>query len=1304
MATKITSRVIAPGAVTAEALAPGVGAGPVIANVQIANSSYSVLDDTAVALDGGYIIINGDNFGQNTQVIIANTNATSVTYISSSLVRAQVPAKSAGSYIMYLVNTDTGATAIRVNAVTYSGTPTWSTGSTLTEGDVDEAISIQLDATADSNVSYQLQTGSTLPDGFTLAANGLLSGVVTGITVNTLYNFTIEAIDAENQESPRAFSITITAGDQYINSTVLALNADDNTFITDASNNAFTITPAGDTRPSAFSPYNTSWSNFFDGTGDYLTLAYNSAFDVGGNDASVECWVYFNIAPVTQIINGQNSGGGSTMRMGVWSSTFRYTINNDVLRDTGITPVVGVWYHLCLTITGGVARFFINGVLRKTDSGLGNVSNRAELYAIGTEDSYAINGYISNFRFCNGSIPTSYQTSSTTVGAAIFSPPTSQLTTTSQGATSSHVKILTCQSNRFIDNSTNNFTLTRNGDVKVTAFAPFTDTDTSTGSSLYVSDATDACQIADNDNLSFTSTDDFTLECWVYHLGHRTYNYFFSKGTSGTREYGFGTSGSAMLFYWPGGVLSHTYTFLLNTWYHLAYTNTGGNLRFFINGELVKTQPWSGGISNTATPAWIGSFLDYRSIAHSFYGYLSDLRFIKGEALYTSSFAVPTAPRTNETNTQLLTHQNRISYNNSQPIDESGIRNIITRIGNASAGTFSPHTPAGWSAYFDGTGDYLSLTLTSTLNQWWTEDFTIDAWVYPTNLSTWLTNGNPCLIGNMSAGGSTNYWSFGPNTNGTVRFKYFNGGSVNVDSTETISLNQWSHIAFVKDTDGIRIYVNGVGTTSTAVSGTPQSDSTFTIGQHFSSSIQGYVSNIRVVKGTAVYTGNFTPPTAPLEATQSAGTNIAAITGTSTILLTCQSNRFIDNSTNNFAITRNGDTKITPFSPFAALQYSPASHGGSYYFDGTGDYLAIPNNENLDFGSGDFTIEFWVNFAIVGNATFVSKFNTSGNLGYEIILFSGLLYFQAQTCGLLINPSWTPAAGTWYHIAAVRNGTNAALYIDGTSVATDSSLTTITASNSPLYIGGRGNSILLNGYISGLRVLKGTALYTSAFVPPQAPATPIAGTTLLVNGTNAAIQDKTGRNVLETVGNARVVNGVKKFGSGAMYFDGTGDFIRAAPSDLFNVLGTEFTLEAWIYATDLASAGPFAILGKYGNWYWIVYGAANAGLFRMIGGGGAIVASATGANSGIQQDTWHHVAFTRDSSNIPRLFVDGNLVATGGAYTATFDNTMQLAIGSYLGSSAGYVWKGYIDDVRITRGVARYTENFDPPTSSFKLK
>jgi len=207
--TKITNRVIEPGTITADLLAPGVGGGPAIANVQIANSSYTVLDDTAVSLDGGYIIINGENFEPNVQVLIGNTVATSVTYVSSTEVRAEVGLASAGSKIVYLVNTDTGATAIRVNGLTYSGTPTWVTGSTLPQRAVDEIISIQLNATSDSNVSYSLASGSSLPEGLTLSANGLLSGTITGISDDTTYNFTIEATDEENQESLRTFSLTI---------------------------------------------------------------------------------------------------------------------------------------------------------------------------------------------------------------------------------------------------------------------------------------------------------------------------------------------------------------------------------------------------------------------------------------------------------------------------------------------------------------------------------------------------------------------------------------------------------------------------------------------------------------------------------------------------------------------------------------------------------------------------------------------------------------------------------------------------------------------------------------------------------------------------------------------------------------------------------------------------------------------------------------------------------------------------------------------------------------------------------------
>jgi hypothetical protein len=182
------------------------GGGPKITNLQVTNNTYTVLDDTAVDTAGGYIKITGTGFAAGCQVLINNIPATSTTFVSATEVRAQVPATAAGTYVIYLVNAD-GGVAIRVNGITFSATPTWVTGSALA-GDVDSAISIQLSAT--SATTYTLQAGSTLPTGLTLSASGLISGTVTGLENDTSYSFTVVATDAENQDSPRTFTITIT--------------------------------------------------------------------------------------------------------------------------------------------------------------------------------------------------------------------------------------------------------------------------------------------------------------------------------------------------------------------------------------------------------------------------------------------------------------------------------------------------------------------------------------------------------------------------------------------------------------------------------------------------------------------------------------------------------------------------------------------------------------------------------------------------------------------------------------------------------------------------------------------------------------------------------------------------------------------------------------------------------------------------------------------------------------------------------------------------------------------------------------
>ena len=185
----------------------GGGAGiPLISNVQITNSSWTVLDDTNIHLDGGYIIINGSGFEANAQVLIGNSIATSVSVVSSSVIRAQVPAKAAGSYIVYVVNPD-GGTALLINGAQYSDDPNWITPSPLINQAIDVPISLQL--SAENAVSYSVQAGSSLPPGVNFSSSGVLSGTVTGVTSNTTYNFTLLATDTELQDSPKAFSVTL---------------------------------------------------------------------------------------------------------------------------------------------------------------------------------------------------------------------------------------------------------------------------------------------------------------------------------------------------------------------------------------------------------------------------------------------------------------------------------------------------------------------------------------------------------------------------------------------------------------------------------------------------------------------------------------------------------------------------------------------------------------------------------------------------------------------------------------------------------------------------------------------------------------------------------------------------------------------------------------------------------------------------------------------------------------------------------------------------------------------------------------
>jgi hypothetical protein len=821
-----------------------VSLGVKITNVQVANSSYTVLDDTAVNVGGGYIVITGAGFKESAQVLVGQNTACSVTIIDSTTIRAEVPAKDAGTYPVYVVNTD-GAVGIRVPGLTYSGYPTWVTDSTLPDQGVDEAIEIQLDATGAN--SYVLQTGSTLPSGVNLAANGLITGTITGVEEDTLYNFTIEAIDIENQESPRAFNVTITVGDDYFNQTVLLLDGDgtsgaNNNVFRDSSNNNFAITRNGNVTQGTFTPFSLPdgwWSNYFDDSGDYLQISSNSAFSFGTSDFTIECW--FNAYTLNAAASGQDGIITMLGSVGLYVASDAVIVthaNVATLNNFLASLTKNTWYHLALTRSGTDMKAFINGVQTGTTfTNSTNFSNNGNV-RIGTETSQYFHGNISNLRVIKG----------TALYTSNFTPPTGPLTAVSG------TSLLTCQSNRFKDNSTNNFTLTPSGDVKVTPFSPFAPaaaySAATNGGSAYF-DGT-------GDNLSFTAnsafafgTGDFSIEAWVYPLAAPggAMNICGTRGEAGsTTAWNWGILNNLSSQMYTNGAIVNTGagTVPLNTWTLISMVRSSGTLKSYING--VEKASTSNTQDLTTTNFWIGMT---GGTAEPFNGYISSLRLIKGTAITPS---VPTSPYIPITNTSLL-----CNFTNAGILDYT-TKNVIETLGNSQVNTTTKKYGTG-SMYFDGTGDYLKLPPSPNLS--FGGDFTIEYWV-KTNVFSLDTYYRRTLCFGEDAANNLQFIFLISGVGASSNIGIYTDSLI-ITGTIPVADDNWNHVALSRSGTSLKLFVNGA-----------QSGSTVTTSQNFNAGatngmfvaryaldggyINGYIDDLRITRGFARYTTTFTPP------------------------------------------------------------------------------------------------------------------------------------------------------------------------------------------------------------------------------------------------------------------------------------------------------------------------------------------------------------------------------------------------------------------------------------------------------------
>ena len=1292
--------------------APGeAGVSVVISSIVLTDSSYATITDTSLSLTGGYIRILGTGFVSGCTVVIDNSVATSVTFVNSTEIRAQLPAKVAGTYILYASN-PSGAVAIRVNAITFSATPSWVTTSPLS-GSINVPVSIQLSVASDSTVSYVLQAGSTLPTGLTLSSSGLLSGTVTGITLLTTYNFTIVATDLESQTSPKAFSITISVSEPYFNSTVLLLQGDVTPFTADASTNKFEISPVGTPSANINNPLQPIgyYSAYFNGTSG-LNVPDSAGLRIMSGDTNTfiaEGWFYF-LGPIAGAILFDKSGRNGisftnwTVQINASSQIQLYWSQSGspgpasvgVVAST-VVPTLNMWYHIAFVKSSADWAVFANGTRIITYSGLNsaNDGNPGPL-GIGQGFSGAVSGstvvgYISNVRVYNSTaVGSPYSATSTTLTV-----PTAPLTAIPG------TMLLILQNNYFKDNSSINATIALLGQVSINVAQPFVALSapyTGYGSGLFNGSGDSIYS-----NVSAAGAGSFTYEAWVYPLAFASNKTIFRTDNIGSLDISLlcNSTGQLLSYDNSGTLLASTTTTLqINTWAHVALVRNGTAMQIYINGVASRTGG-SGTFSNniTYTQLDIGGRSYYSD--EGWNGYITNARYTK-LAVYTGAFTPPTDPLTTTqsssgniaaitgTATSLLTLQNNQSQNNNQFRDSSNSNFTITRGGTPTQGTFTPFSQTGWSGYFNSaTSDYLS---NSSIGALGSGSFTIELWVYTPSVAT-----DQCFIGNCASTGFTN-WQIDYISGTTLRF--LGWYDVIFSVAVTLPINSWNHIAVSRNGTNCAMFLNGTRIATPATDSHNYSITLLNIGREADALryYTGYLSNVRIVTGTYVYnptSTTITVPTSPL----------TAISGTT--LLTLQDNRFKDNSSNTAILTVFGTPSIRAFSPFApSTAYSTTLVGGSGYFNGTTDYLTVPSNSALDVPSGDFTIEGWIYPTAAGQ--FLNKdgaysvafpqYALSISGGNKLQLDAGAGN-QSTTASTAYVGTTNITYNNWHHFAAVRTGTTIKLFLDGNQEVS-------TAQGQGMVSGGRTLDIALNRsssltylqiYISNLRIVKGTAVYTATFTPPTAPLTAIAGTSLLLNATNAGIFDATGKNDLSTVGDARVSTSVTKYGSGAMYFDGTGDSLTVLSSAFFNFGTVDFTIECWVYPITISTSVVIIDTRNsdvMGAWDFNIQ--SNSKLDFIYG------ASRLTSTTSISTNVWTHIAVTR-ASGVIRLFINGVVETTTATYSSAIDALSFPSIGGGRSTGAnsvtGYYFNGYIDDLRVTK-YARYTTTFTPPASA----
>jgi hypothetical protein len=1128
--------------------------------------------------------------------------------------------------------------------------------------------------------------------------------------------------------------------------TVSLLACQNNRFKDNSSAN-LSLTATGSPRVGPFNPFrrftNASYSMYSTGS-QYLSLPASTDFSPGTGTFTTEAWVNVDTFTTSSILIA--IPGSISFYISDTGTNLALSRSYDAnLAKGAFTFQTKTWYHVAVTRNGGIIEFFVNGnklttsyITASATIATKNFTQDSTVGAAGFngrikyENSATWTGYMSNIRMIKGQV----------LYTGTFTPASAALTTTTVGTSGANVAssltgtvaLLALQdSNVLIDNSPSPKTITATGTPYATKNTPFMDTNVYLDNySNYFNGSTNSITVPASfgTSLSGLALTKSTFECWIcptQFLSANSYTHSIFNNSPAVVANGRITiavvgsvSGTGNLFFqWTTSTttassMTTTNSLLsVNKWSHIAVvidpitnSSTSATISLYVDGvnSLTRTANISASHQAFYTPS---NFIGRPAGGGSnwFTGYISNFKVTK-ECVYTSNFTPSVSPLTTRSQNTNPLNVLLLACKDSQHIDVSNYGNALTVSSPAPLITRGqiPFTDRNiyysdsYSIYFNGSSYLTTPYLTSYY--WNTSDFTIDLWVYVSQ----APSSQVFLFGNSNPTGGQVNWNIVLETDMRVGFYYWTGAGRYTYCPEKMKTGSWNHVAFSHVSgSGFKVYVNGIGNPAlTAIVGTPSQGGvgTLTLGAFANTFAPSgtYVSNLRVVRGSALYTTNFTPPIAPL----------SAVAGTQLLL---KNNTFVDESPSPKTITSVGSPIINDFSPFPTVSavssytpvaYNPSTHGGSIYLNGTSSRLALPSNSNFTLSTGDFTIECW--YYPTGSYTYPVALelgnHASGGVGFFFqnnsslvpFVFANVSYAPVNTGSIILN--------SWNHIVYQRQSGTLKIFVNGVG-SNGLAFTNNFGLPATVTIGsvaaGAANYYAF-GYMSDFRVVKGTALYTTNFTPPSAPLAAVAGTQLLLKGNNGAIVDATNKNIMTITGSVSASPTVVQMGSKSLYFDGSTSYITIPHNDTVNLSGVDFTIEARVYWTD-SGTNAFIINkdGVQGSKY-PSYGFYINNSILLFSHNSGTYSINTGYT--FPKNVWKHIAATKSGNNTT-IFVDGSAVAS--STTATIgDQAGSLWLG-YQGGSVNTLFKGYIDEVRITKGINRYAglSTFTVPTTAY---